>query len=174
MVDTFKGKKLTFNWTDQSISRDHMGSSGQETKEHCGLNTRADCPDGFLKEFKFQDSASKSIVDQGFVLLKELKKLGGTDVENLCKVIRKTGGTKSSVSSSRSTADHESSVPILAENNLKLTCYFVRHKMERVSRTFTQGGVTMELALSIKKLKKQEEDYEEPKKEDYPIIKKTT
>eukprot|EP00957_Ditylum_brightwellii_P138326 10543036-Ditylum_brightwellii.AAC.1 len=69
---------------------------------------------------KFPDSDSRSIVDQGFVGLKELKELGGTEVENLCKIIRKPGGTRSAGSSSRSTADHGSSVPMLAENNLKL------------------------------------------------------
>eukprot|EP00957_Ditylum_brightwellii_P171084 13024224-Ditylum_brightwellii.AAC.2 len=42
-----------------------------------------------LEKLKFPDSASKSIVDQGFVELKELKELG---VQNLCKIIRNPGG----------------------------------------------------------------------------------
>eukprot|EP00957_Ditylum_brightwellii_P002762 212147-Ditylum_brightwellii.AAC.1 len=72
-----------------------------------------------LKRIKFPDSASKAIVNQVFVGLKELKELGDTDVENLCKLIRKPGGTKLSGSSSRLTTDHGSSVPMLDEINMK-------------------------------------------------------
>eukprot|EP00957_Ditylum_brightwellii_P070283 5339283-Ditylum_brightwellii.AAC.1 len=57
----------------------------------------------------------------------------------------KTGGTNSSGSSSRSTADHGSTVPMLAESNLKLACY---------------------------NLKKQEKYYRKPKKGYYSTIKK--
>eukprot|EP00957_Ditylum_brightwellii_P154331 11744603-Ditylum_brightwellii.AAC.1 len=53
-----------------------------------------------LKRLKFPASASRAIVDQGFVKLKELKELRDVEVENLCKIIIKPGGTKSSGSSS--------------------------------------------------------------------------
>eukprot|EP00957_Ditylum_brightwellii_P115934 8842835-Ditylum_brightwellii.AAC.1 len=65
-----------------------------------------------LNRLKFPDSASRAIVNQGFVGLKELKELRDVEVENLCKIIIKPGGTKSSGSSSRSIADHGSSVPM--------------------------------------------------------------
>eukprot|EP00957_Ditylum_brightwellii_P153657 11693756-Ditylum_brightwellii.AAC.1 len=86
-----------------------------------------------LKRLKFPDSVSKAIVNQGFVGLRKLKELRGTGVANLCKIIRKPGGTKSSESSSRSTADYELSVLMLAENNLKLACHFIKHKIERLT-----------------------------------------
>eukprot|EP00957_Ditylum_brightwellii_P088429 6735500-Ditylum_brightwellii.AAC.1 len=85
----------------------------------------------FLNRLKFPYHASRIIVNQGFVGLKVLKELEDTEVENLCKIIRTSGATRSTEFSSKSTADNGSSVPMLAENNLKPACYFVRHKMER-------------------------------------------
>eukprot|EP00957_Ditylum_brightwellii_P189064 14392587-Ditylum_brightwellii.AAC.2 len=61
---------------------------------------------------------------------------------------------------------------MLAENILKLACYFIKHKIKGVSRTITQEDVTLAKVQALKNLKKWEGDDEEPKTEDYPIAKK--
>eukprot|EP00957_Ditylum_brightwellii_P056159 4257257-Ditylum_brightwellii.AAC.1 len=69
-------------------------------------------------------------------------------------------------------ADHRTSVPLLAENNLTLACYFIKHKMERVSRTITMEDMTLEKVQALNNLKIQDEDYDKPKKGDYSTTKK--
>ena len=111
-----------------------------------------------LVGLKFPEEAAKSIIKQGFVGLEELKELGDDEVENLCKIVRRPGGTKTSGSTRGATADPGTNVPMLAESNLKLACYFIMHKLDRVSREITREDVTLENVKALKDLKKEKEE----------------
>lgn len=106
-----------------------------------------------LVGLKFPEEAAKSIIKQGFVGLEELKELGDDEVENLCKIVRRPGGTKTSGLARGATADPGTNVPMLAESNLKLACYFIMHKLDRVSREITREDVTLENVKALKDLK---------------------
>ena len=106
-----------------------------------------------LVGLKFPEEAAKSIIKQGFVGLEELKELGDDEVENLCKIVRRPGGTKTSGTTRGATADPGTNVPMLAESNLKLACYFIMHKLDRVSREITREDVTLENVKALKDLK---------------------
>ena len=125
-----------------------------------------------LVGLKFPEEAAKSIIKQGFVGLEELKELGDDEVENLCKIVRRPRGTKTSGSARGATADPGTNVPMLAESNLKLTCYFIMHKLDRVSREITREDVTLENVKALKDLKKEQDEWKAPDKDNYPTIMK--
>ena len=88
-----------------------------------------------LARIGFTVAASTVIVDeQGLDQLDEIKLLTDDEVENLCKVIGRPGGTiPAAVPGGNPIADPETPVSLLTENNLKLLAFYLRHQ-DRVSR----------------------------------------
>eukprot|EP00957_Ditylum_brightwellii_P090613 6901083-Ditylum_brightwellii.AAC.1 len=61
---------------------------------------------------------------------------------------------------------------MLAESNLKLACYFVMHKLDRVSREITREDITLENVKALKDLKKEQDEWKATDKDNYPTIMK--
>ena len=111
-----------------------------------------------LGRLGFSAQASTYIAnDQGLDTLDEWKVLTDSEVENLCKVVRKPGGT---VDDDGVVPNPGHQVPLRAENNLKLACYFLRF-MDRVSRPVHPVAVTMHNVTTFRDLRKWEDEYED-------------
>ena len=74
--------------------------------------------------------------DQGIDPLDELRTLDNSMVENLCRVIRRPGGTVGGA------ADPGIKVSARAEENLKLAIYYIKHQ-DQVSRDVVIGSITL-------------------------------
>lgn len=101
-----------------------------------------------LTRIGFTNDAAVFITDaQGLGELAEFQILTDSEVENLCKVTRRPGGTIPNPNVANAGQPGEIPNPgipvsLRAENNLKLMCYFLRHK-ERTSRAVTAADVTL-------------------------------
>jgi hypothetical protein len=115
----------------------------------------------------FSNPASMAIVnDQGINTVPELTLLTDDEVANLCKVIRRPGGT---INNPNAGANQPGlipnpgvPVPLRAENNLKLCCYYTRY-MVKVSRAVTPNMITLEAVRAVRNLKEWEDNQEDPK-----------
>ena len=103
--------------------------------------------------------------DQGMNKLSEFTLLTDDEVENLCKVVRRPGGT---IPNPQRAALQEAGddipadmpahvpnpgivVPLRAVNNLKLACYFLRFR-EKTSRDSDPGVVTLPEIRALRNL----------------------
>ena len=114
---------------------------------------------GMLKRLRFTNDAAKAIVNQGYDSLDELKLMTDPDVSNLCKIIRKPGGT-----------GNGDQVSLVAENYLKLACYYIRHREDRVQRSVTVSGLTLDQIKDLRELRTQELSYVKPVADEYPTM----
>ena len=113
--------------------------------------------------------------DQGMNELSEFTLLTNDEVENLCKVVRRPGGT---IPNPQRAALQEAGddipadmpahvpkpgivVPLRAVNNLKLACYFLRFR-EKTSRDSDPGVVTLPEIRALRNLRDWEKDHEDP------------
>ena len=92
--------------------------------------------------------------------LEELRFLTDTEVENLCKVIRRPGGT---INDAAGNPVPNPGIPVTlrAENNLKLAAYFLRHR-KRVSRPVVAADITLVNVCTLRDLRNSEESYKAP------------
>lgn len=121
-----------------------------------------------LQRIGFTIPASQAItIDQGIDSLDEIRYLKDSEVENLCKVIRRPGGTINNPAGEGNIPNPGESVSLRAENNLKLMAYYLRHRA-RVSRQTQPADITLENIRSVKELRESEENYEQP--EDLPKV----
>ena len=104
----------------------------------------------------FTQEAATSIVDvQGIDSLEELRILSDSDVENLCKVVRRPGGTLVDADGEE-VPNRGISVSLRAENNAKLAAFWLRHR-ERISRPTVHADVQLaavRLMIPIRESKK--------------------
>ena len=88
------------------------------------------------------------VVGQQIDSLDELTLLTDDDVENLCKVIRRPGGTIENPNADEDGQQDRipstgTQISQRAETNLKLSCYYLRHQT-KISRKVDAGGITIE------------------------------
>ena len=117
------------------------------------------------------DAARVMIDDQGMEDLAELALLTDTEVENLCKVVRRPGGTIANPNRNDEDGDPVAgqpatitnpgqTVPLRAENNLKMACYYLRYK-QRVSRPLTAASLTLINVRGMRGLKEWEDAHKD-------------
>ena len=108
-----------------------------------------------------QQVAATIVDDQGINSMEELAYLDDTSVEQLCKVIRRPGGT---VNAPDGTVVPNPGMPISlrAENNLKLAAYMARHRLHRISRSIVAADITLENVRKMIPLQDHELFHENP------------
>lgn len=112
----------------------------------------------------FSEDAREDIIDvQGIDSLAELKILTDSEVENLCKVVRRPGGAAQAAAAGAAQGaaagpnlGHQ--VSLRAENNLKLATYYLRHR-DRISRATTAADITLPNVRALRELRQMETDY---------------
>ncbi len=101
---------------------------------------------------------------QGFDNLDEFKLLDDDEVTNLCKVVRRPGGTLPADDNDDADAPAVPNpgipVSLVAENNLKLCCFYLRYK-ERTSRPVAAGDIERATVRALKDHKQWEEEMKE-------------
>jgi hypothetical protein len=107
------------------------------------------------------------IIDQqGIDELSEIKILTDSEIEGLCKVVKRPGGTIPNPNAAAAgqpatiTASGES-ISMMAESNLKLASYFLRHQ-ERIGRTVDYADVDLDSVRLLRDLKQYEKDHVDP------------
>ena len=89
----------------------------------------------------FSTQAATDIIgDQGIDILEELRVLDDKEVESLCKVVRKPGGTPNATGTA---------VSLRAEANLKMAVYYLRY-LERTSRPADANNITLNNVRSFR------------------------
>jgi hypothetical protein len=105
-------------------------------------------------------NACISIVDeQDIDSLEELQVLKDSEVTNLCKVVRRPGGMVDGPAGRPAVPDHGEMISLRAENNIKLACFWLRHRI-RVGRATTVASVTLAEIRAVRDLRDNEEKYE--------------
>lgn len=117
----------------------------------------------------FTVAASQVIVDeQGMDSLDEIRLLTDDEIENLCKVIRRPGGTIPGPNPGDPPVNNPGTpVNLCAENHLKLLAFYLRHQ-ERVSRVVNVANITLETIRTLRELRDFESTYKAP--DDPPTI----
>ena len=118
----------------------------------------------------FTNAAAHAITDdQQIDTVTELGLLTDDDVETLCKVIRRPGGTIPNPVADEPQLVPDPGIPVSmrAENNLKLAGYWVRHQ-RRISREATAVNITLDNVRKLRELRDLEKEYEAP--DDVPKI----
>lgn len=126
-----------------------------------------------LNGLGLSQDVSTAIVSQGYTSLDEFKLLeDDDDVQDLCRIVRKPGGqvTTGRGVNAVTTADPGIKVTLVAETNLKLACFYMRHMLNRISRDIVPNDVTVINIHTLRDLYKSEKDYTFPKKETFPKI----
>ena len=114
-----------------------------------------------LGRIGFSVEARNAIVnEQEINTLEELRLLDDDAVSSLCRVVRRPGGHIVN-QAGNNIADYGIKVSMRAETNLKLACYWLRHK-ERVSRDVAAADFTLDNVRSITQLRVSEEAHEDP------------
>lgn len=111
----------------------------------------------------FSNDAAQAITgDQGIDSIDELKVLSDAEVENLCKVVRRPGGTvPNPADAANPLPNNGHQVSLRAENNLKLACYYVRHR-NRINRPTDAAGITLNNVRGLRHLRDTEINHEDP------------
>ena len=117
---------------------------------------------------QFSNPASQYLVDrQGLSSIEDLRDLDDDGVTNLCKAVRRPGGVQAPPAAAAGVAapppvpNPGFEVSILAETNLKLACYFVRHRI-RIDRATTPNDLTMANIRPMRDLKEYETMHDDP------------
>ena len=117
----------------------------------------------------FTNTASQVIInEQGLDSLDEIKLLTDDEIESLCKVIRRPGGTIPGPNPGDAPVNNPGTpVNLRAENHLKLLAFFLRHQ-ERVGRVPVAANITLDTIRSLRELRDFELSYKPP--DDPPTI----
>lgn len=121
---------------------------------------------GALGRMGFTQNVAHYLTDenqQNLTSLEAFSYLEDDEVENLCKQIRRPGGTipnpQANVAGQPPTIPNPGlPVSLTAETNLKLMCYFIRY-MTRTSTQIEAEHITLAAVRKYRKLKKSEEDH---------------
>lgn len=102
--------------------------------------------------------------EQGQDSLAELTLLTDSEIENLCKVVRRPGGLMANPNAGdgapANIPNPGISVSLRAENNLKLACYFLRYKV-RTSRGVVATEITLANVRALRNHKEWEAAHED-------------
>jgi hypothetical protein len=106
-----------------------------------------------LQRIGFSAAASQVLVDeQGMDTLAEIQLLSDDEVESLCRVIRRPGGTFPGPNPNDAPVSNPGTpVNLRAENHLKLFAFFLRHQ-DRVGRTTNVASITLETIRALREL----------------------
>ena len=119
-----------------------------------------------LGRLGFSVTAAAFITDQQQMeTLEELEVLTDSEVENLCKVCHRPGGTipnpNVGVAGQPNTIPNPGlEVSLCAENNLKLTCFYLRYK-KRTSRIVTAAEIDLPVIHQFHEFRDWEKDHED-------------
>jgi hypothetical protein len=121
-----------------------------------------------------QEAALLMTVEQGMHDLSDLQRLKDSEAESLCKVLRTPGGTIPNEPAQQLLGAAErrnpgTTVSVLAQNNLKLLCYYLRDRARR-SRTVHAEDIDIYTVRSITELKTTEESWKNPTSDQIPKI----
>ena len=110
-----------------------------------------------------QDVAATITNVQGVDSIDELKFLNDKEVEGLCNNIRKPGGMMPNPNAGvqgepAMIRNLGQGVLACAKNNLKLRCYFIRHR-ERILRSITADQITLANVRALRDLRDAETDH---------------
>ena len=110
----------------------------------------------------FTVAAAAAFDDQGIDSLPELRILTDLEVENLCKVIRRPGG---------SVQNHIEghAVSLRDKNNLKLAAYWLRQQ-DKVARVVTPAQVLLDTIRAVRAKSDADAAYKNQVTADYPVI----
>lgn len=117
-----------------------------------------------LTRLQFTNEAAASIVNEQMMRdLAQFALLTDDEVTNLCKVTRRPGGLLPNPNANAPgqppmITNPGVSVSLVAENNLKLACYWLRFK-ERTSRVVTPEMVTLDSIQTMRRFKLWEEQH---------------
>ena len=120
--------------------------------------------DGCLTCLGFTQDVAATISNvQGVDSIDELKFLNDKEVEGLCNNIRKPGGMMPNPNAGvqgepAMIRNPGQGVSARAENNLKLCCYFIRHR-ERISRSVTADQITLANVRALRDLRDAETNH---------------
>jgi hypothetical protein len=110
-----------------------------------------------LERMGFTPEAAQLVTgDQGIDSVDELRNLDDDKASNLCRVLRRPGGTNAA-----GAADPGTKVSARAEDNLKLAIYYVKHQ-DRVSRTVNIGDITLTNVRKLIKQRDTEKNHTDP------------
>jgi hypothetical protein len=112
-----------------------------------------------------QEAALLVTDDQGIIELEEIRLMTDAEVVNLCKVLRRPGGTMmvpNAAGVNVQVPNPGNKVSLLAENNLKMARFYLRHRA-RVSRAVVPVDITLVNVRSIRELCTSEGKHEDPK-----------
>jgi hypothetical protein len=93
--------------------------------------------------------AARAILDeQGINSVDELKIVTDTEIENLCKVVHRPGGQVANPNAAKAgqqpqLPNHGESISLQAKLNIKLAAYYVRHRLDLVSRDCNAVSITL-------------------------------
>eukprot|EP00804_Cyclotella_cryptica_P003089 CCRYP_006074-RA/>CCRYP_006074-RA protein AED:0.29 eAED:0.04 QI:0/0/0/0.75/0.33/0.5/4/0/1079 len=110
-----------------------------------------------LERMGFTPEAAQLVTgDQGIDSVDELRNLDDDKASNLCRVLRRPGGTNAA-----GAADPGTKVSARAEDNLKLAIYYVKHQ-DRVSRAVNVGEITLTNVCKLIKQRDTERNHTDP------------
>ncbi|KAI2499837.1 hypothetical protein MHU86_14654 [Fragilaria crotonensis] len=95
--------------------------------------------------------------------LEEIQLLSDDEIENLCKVIRRPGGTIPGLKPGDAPVNVPGTpISLRAENHLKLLALYLRHQKQRISRVVNVANVTLKTIRTLRKLRDFEMTYKAP------------
>ena len=123
----------------------------------------------------FEEDAARVMIDaQGMDTLEEFALLNDSEVENLCKVVHRPGGTIPNPNATDAVGDAVAgqpanitnpgkTIPLRAENNLKMACYYLRYQ-QRVSWPLTSANMTLANVRALRGLRDWEDSHKDVEK----------
>ncbi|KAI2500398.1 hypothetical protein MHU86_14069 [Fragilaria crotonensis] len=124
---------------------------------------------GVMTRIGFSEAAAQALVEeQGIDSLEEVKLLSDDEIQSLCKVIRRPGGTIPGAAGAAPVNNPGVQVNQRAEGHLKLLSFYLRHQ-ERVSRAVNAPDITLAVIRTIRELREFESTYKAPTG-DLPVI----
>ncbi|KAI2505609.1 hypothetical protein MHU86_8851 [Fragilaria crotonensis] len=124
---------------------------------------------GVMTRIGFSEAAAQALVEeQGMNELEEIRLLSDDEVESLCKVIRRPGGTIPNPAGGPPIPAPGVQVNQRAEGHLKLLAFYLRHQ-ERVSRPVNAPDLTLAMIRTVRELREFEATYKDPST-DLPTI----
>ena len=110
-----------------------------------------------LVRIGFTQQGSEAVVnDQGITSVAELGLLKESEIETLCKTVRRPGGTVPGAGDGAApVANPGTAISLRAETNLKLASYFVKYRV-KTSRDTTAADITLEAVRNISGLREWE------------------
>jgi hypothetical protein len=128
-----------------------------------------------LRALGFSVDAARSFTDdQEIATFEELSILDAEGVVDLCKALRHPGGTILNPNCKDPGQPNQipnpgTNIPLHAQENLKLTAYYVRH-YQRISRPLLPPDIMLARVRGLRSLKDHEDSHEQPDK--MPILNK--